>query len=221
MTGIPEVRDLRILVVVASDPVAHERAHDRKAGVLDARLHRVRDVPDVVAGVRLGDARVTRLLADVEQPPGLGRDLTDCEGVGAVRDKPVESDADVDRDEVAFLDAVVARDPVDDHRVRRDACGGREPTVALRRRDAAVVTDELLGDAVELARRDPRLNLLPDQRDRLGDELAGARHPFNLRCRLPDDHRVTATWSSARWISAKTSFCVRLPWIGTSLFRAR
>jgi hypothetical protein len=43
-----------------------------------------------------------------------------------------------------------------------------------------VLTDEVLGDAVELARRDAGLQLLPEERDRLGDELAGSRHAFDF-----------------------------------------
>jgi hypothetical protein len=43
-----------------------------------------------------------------------------------------------------------------------------------------VLPDELLADPVELGRRDAGLDVLADERDRLGDELACARHPVDL-----------------------------------------
>ena len=157
-----------------------EGADDREAGRLDDGLHGVGDVADVVADARLLDPGVARLLADVEQPPRLVGDLTHGERVGAVGDQAVECDADVDRDQVAVVDAVVARDPVDDHRVRGDARGRREAPVTLRGRHAAVLADERVRDQVELARRDPGLKLLAEERDRLGDELAGTCDSLDL-----------------------------------------
>ena len=79
-----------------------------------------------------------RLLADVEEPLRLGRDLADRQRDGAVGDEPVERDAEVERDQVALPRAIVVRDPVHDHRVRRDAERGREALVALRGRVAAL-----------------------------------------------------------------------------------
>jgi hypothetical protein len=40
--------------------------------------------------------------------------------------------------------------------------------------------DELLGDLVELARRDAGLNVLLEQRERVGDDRARARHRLDL-----------------------------------------
>ena len=84
-----------------------------------------------------------------------------------------------------------------------------------------MLADELLADPVELAGGHAGLDVLADERDRLGDELARARHSVDLLRGLSDDHRVTATCSNACWISANTSFSVRLPWIGTRLPRVR
>ena len=54
----------------------------------------------------------------------------------------------------------VARDAVDDHRVRRDAERGRKALVALRGRDAAVRGDVLVGEPVELEHRHAGLEVL-------------------------------------------------------------
>ena len=179
----------------------------------------MRDVADPVAGAGLVDARGEGLLAHLEQALRLRADLADREGVGAVRNEPVERDPDVDGDQVPLLDPVVAGNPVHDHRVRRDARRRRKAAVALRRRDSAVLADEVLGDPVELGGRDPGLSVLAEQVDRLGDELAGASHSLDFLEALPDDQ--AGTCSSAAWMSVKTSFSVRFPRTGTRLPRVR
>src|SRR5439155_14662176 len=67
---------------------------------------------------------------------------------------------------------------------------------------------------VELEHRDSGAELLGDHRQRVGDDVAGARHAVDLGLGLAEDH-LTATCSSAAWISAKTSFGVPSAWTGT------
>ena len=69
---------------------------------------------------------------------------------------------------------------MDDHRVRRDARRRREPAVALRGGNAPMLADVLLGEPVELRRRDPGLDVLAHEGDRVGDELTGAGHAVDL-----------------------------------------
>src|SRR5439155_10313366 len=147
-SGSAEIRYLWILVVRAADAVADEAADDREAGALDNVLDRMADVGDVVADARLLDPGGKRLLADVEQPLGLGRDLADPERIGAVGDQTVERDAEVDRDHVTLRGPVLRRDPVHDHRVRRDAERRRVAAIALRGRYTAALADVLLGELV-------------------------------------------------------------------------
>ena len=73
-----------------------------------------------------------------------------------------------------------AGDAVDDHRIRRDARGRREAPVPLRRGNAAVLADEILGEPVELAGGDAGLRELAQQRDRAGDDGSCALHPCDL-----------------------------------------
>ena len=172
------------------------------------------DVGDVVADSRLLDPGPERLLADVEQALGLRRDLADSEGVGAVGDQAVERDPEVDRHDIARLCPVIRRDPVHDHRVRGNAERCRVAPVALRGRDAAALPDVFLCKAVELEHRDSGAELLGDHLQRVGDDVAGARHALDLGLGLAEDH-LTPTCSSAAWISAKTSFGVPSAWTGT------
>ena len=81
--GWPKFGDVWILVVVPADAVPDQAADDGEPGRFDDRLDRGRDVPDPVAGLRLGDPCGERVLADVEQPLCLGVDRSDAEGVAA------------------------------------------------------------------------------------------------------------------------------------------
>ncbi len=105
-SGIAEVRNVRILVVVAPDAVADEASHDGEAGILDDGLHGVRDVSDPILVARLGDSRRERLLCDIQQALRLGLDLAHGERVRAVCDVRVERDPDVDRHEIAVSELV-------------------------------------------------------------------------------------------------------------------
>ena len=174
------VRDLGILVVGAPDPVPDEGPDDREPGLLDDPLDRGGDVADPVVHLGLLDPGCERRLADLEQPLGLGGHLADCERVRGVRDVAVECDAHVERQQVTVGDLVRARDPVDDHVVRRDADRLREPAIALRRRDPPVRVDELLGDAVELFGRHAGLDVTADVRDRVGGYTSGGRDQLDL-----------------------------------------
>ena len=55
-----------------------------------------------------------------------------------------------------------------------------------------MLADELLGDAIELGGDDAGLGLLAEQRDRVGHELAGARHALDLLWALSDDQARTS-----------------------------
>ena len=59
--GLAEVRDLRVLVHVAADPVPHERADHREAVALDPLLDGVRDVSEPLAGPAVLDPLLERL----------------------------------------------------------------------------------------------------------------------------------------------------------------
>src|SRR5438067_2736610 len=156
------VRNLGVLVIRTADAVSDKDAHDGEARLLDDDLDGVRDVGEMVAGTRLLDPGVERLAADVEQPLRLGRDLADGQSHRAVGDEAVERDAEVDGDQVALTGAVVVRNPVYDHRVRRDAERSRKTLVALGGWLPTPGSDVFIRDAVELAHSDPGLELLGD-----------------------------------------------------------
>ena len=152
-----------------------------KPALLDHRLHGVRDVADAVAGTRLLDPGRERGLARVEQPLRLGVDLADRERVGASRRSKPSSVTPTSTETMSPSSSRYAPGmPWTTIVVRRDADRGRVAAVAHRGRDAAVRADELLGDAVELGVVTPGSSCSPTSVDRVGDDLAGARHLLDL-----------------------------------------
>ena len=196
MARLAEVRDLRLLVHRPAHAVADEAADHGKALLFGGCLDRVRDVGEPVADTALLDSGGERGAAGLEQPLGLRRDLADRERVRGVGHETVERDADVDGQQVALLERVRPRDPVDDHVVRRRADRRRVAAVALERGRPALRADELLRDRVELLRGDAGASALTEQREHVGDHDASAGHPLDLLRGLADDH-LTAACSNA------------------------
>ena len=140
---------------------------------------RPRAMPAIIASARR-----------VDELARLGRDLADEERPRAVAVPAVDDRADVDRHERAGADGPLAGDAVDDLGVDRDArARGERPRalavaaaaeVALERRDRARAPDVALGQPVEVARGDPRLELGLDEREDLGDDPPGPAHLLDL-----------------------------------------
>ena len=152
--GLPVVRDLRVLVHPAADAVPDELPHHAEAGVaLDIGLAGGAEVEQAVADVALLDHPVQALLAGREQALRLAARRRRRDRDGRVADEPAVRDPDVDRQDVAVRQLVLAGDAVDDHVVRRRADRAGEPAVALERGHAAATLDVALRDPVELARR--------------------------------------------------------------------
>jgi hypothetical protein len=88
-------------VHVAADPVAHELADDAESVLLDARLHGVADVAQVVARAALLDGVEERRARGGQQALRDRRDVADRDGDRRVGDPAVEDHADVDGQDVA------------------------------------------------------------------------------------------------------------------------
>ncbi len=117
----PVVQDLRLLVELPADAVAAELAHDREAVGLCESLDACADVAEVRAGAHRADAPPHRLVGDVDQPLRLDRRRPDEEHAAGVAVKAVLDDGDVDVDDVAGLEPLVAGDAVADDLVDRRA----------------------------------------------------------------------------------------------------
>ena len=118
----------------------------------------------------------------------------DEERPGRIAVPAIDDGAGVDRHDLAVADRPLAGDAVDDLVIERDAQAGRErparvdARVALERRDGAGRADVRLGQAVEVAGRDARLELALDECEDLGHDPPGATHPGDLGAGLAGDH---------------------------------
>src|SRR3954469_19253260 len=209
------IRDLRVLVHLAAHPMPDQGLDDREAVGLDLALDRRRDIADVVADANLLDRLEQRFARGLHEPRGDRRDRPDRHRHGGVRDPAVEDDADVDREDVAALKLVLARNPVDDHRVRRGADRAREAPIALEGRLAALRADETLGDVIQIERGHARARLRAQHLKAARQDRAGAGHGLNLLRRLLDDHCYSSSSSlsvaSVARMWSWTSLGVRLP----------
>ena len=112
------------------------------------------------------DAGDQRRLRDVDEPLRLGVDLPHPGGEGGVAVPALDDRPAVDRDEVALLQPVRARDAVHDHVVggRADHAGERRVAVAEEVGPGAPALDDVATDAIELRGGDAGTDGLPDAR---------------------------------------------------------
>ena len=191
-------------MVGAADAVADEAADDREAGVLghrsgrrprcrrrSRRAARPRSRPRARPGRRRAGAAPRRSISPTRERRG---------GVG---DHPVLRHADVERDDVALA-----------RRGSRPGCRGRSSRSARctsrpgspcspsrsGRRPASGCTPRRSRSSSTI--ETPGSRRSSSERERAGDDLAGARHQLDLLRRLADDHARASSCSSASWISA-------------------
>ena len=180
--GPPVVHDLRLLVELPADPVAAEFADDREMVALGELLDRVADVAQPRAGLDGADAAPHRLEGCLHQALRLDRRRADVEHPARIAVPPVLDHRDVDVDDVARLELLVARDPVADDVVDRRADRRRIRTMARgrvverRRHDVLHVDLMVVRDAVELPGRDARLHVRREIVEQLRREAARHAH---------------------------------------------
>ena len=183
--GLAIVGHLRLLVHALADAVTDELPHDRKPERLDVPLDRVADVRDPGPRPHALDGLVERLLGDAQQRGRLFRHVADRQRDRAVAEVSVERRADIDRDDVAFLEhAPAGWDPVDHLVVDRRADRRRISMVSLERRRGAGPRDARLRHLVELRRVDARRHL---RRQDLAHQPTGPAHPLELGRRSADN----------------------------------
>src|SRR5206468_10133961 len=96
------------------------------------------------------------------------------------------------------LEAVGARNPVDNHRVRRGADRPREAAVALEDGPGVLRADEPLGGLIELGGRDPRARLALQQLMAAGEDPPRRGDLLYLPGGLLDDQSSASSLRVAR-----------------------
>ena len=105
-------------------------------------------------GPHLGDAQAHRLLGKLDQPPREDGGVANHEHLAGIAVIAVLDDGDVDVDDVAVLQPLVAWNAVADLMVHRGADGFRKAAVVEGCGDRVLlVDDEIVTDAVELVGR--------------------------------------------------------------------
>src|SRR5687768_11577122 len=181
------VWDLGVLMHLASDPVGDEIPHDPVTARLGQGLYGVAHVAEPLASPHLIRRRGETLSRGRKQPEDVLGHVSHGDGGRRVRHEALVADADVQRDYVATLQAVGARDAVHDHGVRRGADGSREPLIPLELGLASALVDELLGEPVELPRRHARPDVLLQHREATRGYAPALTHRLELRGALADD----------------------------------
>src|SRR5204863_10210311 len=98
------VRDLRVLVHGAADPVPDVVVNDAEPLAPDEFLDGRADIADAPAHLHGRDADPERLLSDLDEARGIRRDLPDRDGDRGVRVPSVDDRAGVDADDVAVAE---------------------------------------------------------------------------------------------------------------------
>ena len=135
------------------------------------------------------DRLVERLFGHPQQPRRFLRHRPDRQRDRAVAEIPVERRADVDRNDVAFVQHPAARrNPVDHLVVDRRADRRRIPVITLERRRRPRGENPLLRQRIEVRRRRPGRDVRRQLRQHVADQTAGFAHPLQLGGRAADDH---------------------------------
>ena len=168
--------DVGRLVENRADAVAAEVAHHRVAVSLGKGLDRMPDVARGGARAYRFDAEHHRVIGDLAQARCLAANVADEIHAARVAMPSVDDHGDVNVEDVAVLDRLVAGNPVTHDMIHRRANRLREPAVVQRSGDRPVRRDELEAQAVEVVGGDPRLHERCDVVERLGDQAAGLPH---------------------------------------------
>jgi hypothetical protein len=138
------------------------------------------DVAQGGPGTHRADPAEHRLAGHVDQAPGEHRGLADEEHLAGVAVIAVLDDGDVDIDDVALLQALVAGDAVTDLVVHRGADRLGEAPVVQRCRDRLLdARDVVVADRVELVGGHAGRHVGPDHVQHVRGEPAGNAHALD------------------------------------------
>ena len=130
VSGLPEIRDFRVLMKLCADTVSDELPDDTVSVTFRIFLYSVRYVRYSVPDSGVFDALIETLSRYVDQLLCLVRDLSNRECSRTVALEAIDKSADIDFDYVTFAYLSVRRDAVDDLLVDGYAGAGRKSAVA-------------------------------------------------------------------------------------------
>ena len=194
------VGDLRVLVHLPPDAVAHIVADHAVAVPFGVLLHGLGDVGDPIAHPAELESFEEALPRHLHQLLELRLHLPAEEGPGGVPVEPVQDGAEVAADDVAVSQDPLPGDAVDHLVVHRNAHAGGVARVPQEGGRCAAAHDVLVGQLVEVSGGDAGADVLAQQLQGLPHHLAGRLHLHELAGRLEGDHA-----SSSLEISSATA----------------
>ena len=176
------------IVEQAAEAVAAEIADDAVTVLFGMALDRMGDIAEAIAGLGLLEAEHQAFIGDIDQLPGLQRNVADQEHPAGIAMPAVENWGNIDIDDVAVLEDLVARDAVAHDMVDRSAATLGVAAVAEGCGDSAGLERHALDDRVDLAGGDAGNDLRHQRVEDFGGEAARAAHPCEALGPVELDH---------------------------------
>ena len=111
----PIVGDLWLLVHLTSDPVTHVLLDNAVSVGVSDLSNGCSHITETISLTHLSDPGPHRLSSAVDQVLGFGSDLADRHCEGSITVEPLVDGPGINGEDVAFLQSVIRRYPVNDH----------------------------------------------------------------------------------------------------------
>ena len=180
----------RRVVEQAPQAVAAEFTHHAVAELVGVGFNRRADVAQPRAGFGRRDAEHQAFVSHLDQLLGLERRLAGVEHPAGIAVPAVNQRRDVDVENIAILQHLVARNAVTDHMVDRDARAVGIAAIAERGGDCAGVQHHAPDRVVDAACRHPRAHQIDAGIEDFGGEAPGFPHPLEPFGRVELDGAV-------------------------------
>src|SRR5712671_3474034 len=176
---ITVIRQVGLVMHLGADAMPDKFPHHRKSVLFHPALHRIAYIAEPVACAHLFNRAIQRFAGHVQQLLRLWPNLSDRHRHRRIREIPVHFHPEIYRDDVAFAQLAFRRwNPVNNFAVHRSAQRARIPTVPFECRLARLSGNFLLGQSLEVHRRQPRAHRIAQRRQYVVHNEPGTVHLF-------------------------------------------
>ncbi len=165
-------------------PVSHKLAHDAEPVGLHAPLYGAGDIAHAIPRQSLANPFVERLLRYINQLLRPGIATAHHIGAGSITNKPLHHNADIQTHDIPILDSTIARHPMHNLFIHRDAHVAWITPIPEKSTLRSVLSHEFRRVFVDLSRRhsgcDPLSRFFQD----CGRHTTGSPHGFNIAATL-------------------------------------
>src|ERR1019366_4439341 len=195
------IRNLRLLVKLGADAMAHVLTDHRKTIGLHVLLHGLTNIEKPVAGPHPIDSHFQGFLRHLEETLGLIADFSDRDGNGGIAIIAVQLHPGIDRNDIAlFQDALRIRHPMDNLAIHRGTqhklkslAGGRN-IITLASGYGSGIAHHLGGGYFEVHGSGPFHRNLLQLLQNLPHQQTAAPHLLQFSGGFANDHRFSIAW---------------------------